>query len=229
MKAIILAAGKATRLLPLTKETHQCLLKINKKTILEYQVELLRKAGITEIIVVTGFMADQVEKFCENKGVKTILNPFYSISGMAMTLWISKEYLKNGFLFLYSDILFDSDVVKKLLEVEGDVVLAVKKNGLREEAEKVIEFNGFVETISKTDVKGGNGEFIGIAKFSKMGSDKLVQKLNEIAKIEINTSFINVIDRLIEGGEKVTAFDIQESQFIDIDFPEDLEKAKKLF
>ena len=148
---------------------------------------------------------------------------------MALTLWIAKEELKEGFIFLYSDVLFDSNIISDLVKQKGDVCLAVKKNDLREEAEKVIEKNGLVERITKEDIKGENGEFIGIAKFSKEGMQKLMTMLDKIAKKDIKTSFIDVIDNLIMSGQKVTAHDIKNKRFVDIDFPDDIKKARKTF
>ncbi len=229
MKAIILAAGKATRLLPLTKETPQCLLEVNGKTILKHQLDLLSKSGINDINVMCGYLANKVEAFCKKLRVKTLLNPFYDVSGMAMTLWIVKEELKDGFLVLYSDILFDSEIIEGLLKNKGDVYLAIKKDRLREEAEKVVEKNGVIENVSKAKIAGENGEFIGIARFSSGGVTRLIEGLNEIAKINLNASFIDVIDRLIKKGEIVRAYDIKGASFIDIDFPGDLKKAEEFF
>ncbi len=229
MKAIILAAGKATRLLPLTKDTPQCLLKINKKTILEKQIENLKKSGINDIVVVTGHLSEKIEKFCKQIGVKTLFNPFYEISGMALTLWVAKEELKDGFIFLYSDVLFEPEIVKALVQNKRDICLSIKKDEIREEAEKVIEENSIIKSVSKLNTGKENGEFIGTAKFSKSGSEKLINELNHIAKINLNTSFIKVVDNLIKKGEIVTAYDIKDAQFIDIDFPEDLEKTKGFF
>ncbi len=226
MKAIILAAGKATRLLPLTKEKPQCLLKVGKKTILERQIEYLKKAGIKNITIITGYLAEKIEKFSKEK---TSFNPFYNISGMAMTLWVVKEDLKEGFIFLYSDILFDSKVIDGLLKNMGDICLAIKEDGLREEAEKVIEDKGSIKNVSKIKLEGENGEFVGIAKFSKKGAKKLIEELNRIAKENLNASFVDVINGLIKKGDKIGAYDIGDSLFMDIDFPEDLKKAEALF
>jgi|TARA_B100002003_G_C14029409_1_gene496268 choline kinase len=226
MKAIILAAGKATRLLPLTKDTPQSLLKIGKKTILENQIERLKKCGVGDIVVITGYLSERVEKFCEKLRIKTLFNPFYEVSGMALTLWLAKEELKDGFVFLYSDVLFDLKIIDGLLKNKGDVCLAIKKDGLREEAEKVIEEEGVIKNVSKMKGEKENGEFVGIAKFSDMGSKKLIEELHNVAKSDLNTNFITVIDNLIKKGEVVVSYDIKDASFIDIDFPENLKKAR---
>ena len=74
-----------------------------------------------------------------------------------------------------------------------------------------------------------NGEFIGIAKFSGIGAKKLIEELHNAAKINLNANFIKVIDSIIKKGEVIAAYDIKDASFVDIDFPEDLEKAEKFF
>ena len=224
-----MAAGKATRLLPLTRDTPQCMLKVGEKTILENQIEYLRKSGIDDITVITGYLSEKVEKFCKKLGIKTLFNPFYEVSGMALTLWVAKEELKNGFVFLYSDVIFELKIIEGLLKNRGDICLAIKKNELREEAEKVIEEEGIIKNVSKMKEGKENGEFIGIAKFSGIGAKKLIEELHNTAKINLNTTFIKVIDTIIKKGEVVTAYDIKDASFIDIDFSKDLEKAEKFF
>ncbi len=229
MKAIILASRKATRLLPLTKDTPQCLLKVGSKTILEHQVEFLRAAGIKEIVVITGYLADKVQTQCNILKIKGVFNPFYAVSNMSMALWIAKEELREGFIFLYSDILFDSKIVDNLLKQEGDICLAIKKDGFREEAEKVVETEGVIVEISKEHMFGENGEFIGIAKLSDRGAKKLIAALENMSKQTINSTLIESLSRLIKRGEVVSAYDIGKNVlFVDIDFPEDLKKAEEL-
>lgn len=229
MKAIILAAGKATRLLPLTKDTPQCLLKVGEKTILELQIQTLKKAGIEEIIVVTGHLSDKVERFCDQKKVKFLYNPFYEVSGMAASLWVAKQEMKDDFIFLYSDILFEATTLEELIKKQTDICLAIKKNGLRDEAEKVTEKDDLITNIGKAKTEKDNGEFIGLAKFSKSGSEKLIKILDKKVKQNLNTTFIELISELINKEEVVNSCDIKNSNFIDIDFPEQIEEAKKIF
>ena len=66
MKAILLAAGKGKRLRPLTKEIPKCLLKINKKPLMEYWFDLFQKHNISEVLVNGHFKADALESFIDN-------------------------------------------------------------------------------------------------------------------------------------------------------------------
>lgn len=227
MKAIILAAGKSPRLLPLTKDIPQPLLQINNKTILDLQIENLRRAGVDDISIVGGYLSDKLKGF--GKEAKILFNPFYEVSGIAASLWSVKDELKNGFIILYSDILFDFEIIKELSEVKEDICLAIKKNGLRDEAEKVVEENGLIKSITKNPAEKENGEFVGIIKFSAKGAEKMIKELESVLKDNLSASLIAIIGSLIKKGETVFSYDIKNARFIDIDFPEDLEQAKKLW
>lgn len=231
MKVIILSAGKSTRLLPLTKDIHQSLLMVGGKTIIERQIESLAGAGvkINDIIVVTGYLSQKLEKLCQASGIKTLFNPFYNISGTSASLWAAKSETEDGFMFCYSDILFDQEIIKGLLNNSSETCLAIKKDGLRTESERVVEEGGTAKRISKAKLEKENSEFVGIAKFSKTGGKKIVHELENALRENIETSFIEVIDRLIKSGETVTTYDIGDSRFVDIDFSEDLTKAAELF
>lgn len=231
MKTIILSAGKATRLLPLTKDTPQSLLRVGQKTIIEKQIESLTRAGIgiNDIVVVTGYLSQKLEKLCQTVNIKTLFNPFYNISGTGASLWAAKNELVDGFILCYSDILFDSAIIKRLLNNLSAICLATKSDGLRKESERVVEEEGVVKRISKIKLEKENNEFVGIAKFSKIGAEKIVRELENALKEKIDTSFVEVIDHLIEKGETITACNIGDNRFIDIDFPADLEKAKELY
>ncbi len=228
MKAIIIAAGKSARLLPLTKNIPQPLLKVGEETILGIQIQNLKKAGVDNVLVVTGHLSKILEEFCSNLGLETLFNPFYATSGIGLSLWIAKNALEDGCIFLYADVLFTSEIIKALIESDEDICLAIKKNGIREEAEKVIEEQGIIKSVDKVSTGKENGEFIGLAKFSSVGAKKIIQELEEIAKENINVSFINAIDSLIKKGNTVMACDIKDAPFIDIDFPQDLQQAANM-
>jgi L-glutamine-phosphate cytidylyltransferase len=229
MKAIISAAGKAPRLLPLTKHIPQCLLKINGKTILEIQVEKLRHGGIDDVIVITGYCSNMVEEYCKSLEVNTVFNPFYGVSGSALSLWLAKHCLNESFIYLYSDLIFDTSIICNLLRQKDYTCLAVKVGELRDEAEKIVEVAGVIKNITKSQIDGVNGEFIGIAKFSNTIIKELCQELDRIGKTDINLPFIALINNLITNGHKVNSYHVPGDSFIDIDFPEDLSIAQKKF
>src|SRR3546814_12800337 len=103
MKALILSAGQGSRLLPLTEDCPKCLLPLGGRSILEHQVEHLAAAGVTEVVVVTGFRAAAVESRLarlRRPGVRarTVFNPFYNAAHTLASPWLARPEKDGGLL-----------------------------------------------------------------------------------------------------------------------------------
>ncbi|MBI2576116.1 phosphocholine cytidylyltransferase family protein [Candidatus Woesearchaeota archaeon] len=228
MDAIILAAGKGTRLLPLTKNTPQCLLPIGGIPMLQHQAKALKKAGIKDISVICGYLADKVESYAKSLGINSLLHPFFDVSGNALTLWSAREEIKKGCIFLYSDIVFEDTIIRDLLKKNGDIILLIAKDGLRDESEKVVEKDGKIISIGKDSRKGQNGEFTGIVSLSKRGASQLIESIEALAKATLDVSMIGVFSAMLSKGIEIKACDVAKAHYVDVDFPQDIEKAEKM-
>ena len=111
MKAIILAAGRGSRMKHATDNIPKCLLKVKEKTLLEIQIEALKKAGIKEIGIVTGYLSEQLRDYCEN----TFYNDKWNETNMVFSLMSAQNWLRQSDCVVsYSDIYYDDSIVKKL-------------------------------------------------------------------------------------------------------------------
>jgi len=131
MKAVILAAGIASRLRPLTDYTPKCLLKIGDISILERTITNLLNYSIDEIIIVTGYREKQIIKFIDTAfpsiKVTFIYNKLYDSTNNIYSLWLTKNYIKNtDILLLDSDIIFDHRIIRLLLDSGTGNYLAVR-------------------------------------------------------------------------------------------------------
>jgi len=225
MKAIIIASGRGTRLLPLTENKAQCLLEVGNETILEHQIKILESCGIKDIYVITGHCAEQVEEKYKGRA-EFIFNPFYKHTGIAMSLWFARNRVKDDFVSLYSDILFDKNILKDLLTTKGDICIAVDRKKSKEEDEKVVIKDGLVRNIGKVNIKpeDSDGIFIGLAKFSKKGAGTIFDEIDRASRERLDAYLTDAIDNLIRNGQKVN-FSEAKGSWIDIDFVEDLERA----
>lgn len=226
MKAIIIAAGRGTRLLPLTKDKTQCLLKVGKETLLDHQIRILNECGVKDIFVITGHCAEQVEEKYKGKA-EFIFNPFYRYSGIALSLWFARDKVEGGFICLYSDILFDRDILVDLLKTEEDICLVVDRKKAGEEDEKVVLKEDSVKKVGKINInpEDSDGIFIGLVKFSDNGAKILFEELDRVSRENLNAYLTDVVDGLIDKGQKVNFSETKGRNWIDIDFVEDLEKA----
>lgn len=226
MQAIITAAARSPRLLPLTKHKPVSLLEVRGKAILARQIEALEQAGIRDRVVITGFGADQVEQLCAGRA-SCVFNPFYEICNVAMHLWLVREDLGSGFVLIYDDILFEANLIKEVVSRGNDILLVVDPRSMDREAEKVVLQNGLVKAIGK-DVTKPFGEFIGVAMFPPNAISALVSQLEHIARTNLGTTFPQLIQGLVENGLFVNVL-ATDRPWSDIDFPADLEEAHRLW
>lgn len=121
MKAIILAAGQGTRLKKYTENLPKGMLSFMGKTMIERQIELYRKCGIENIIVVRGFAADKITY----KGIKYYTNEDFANTNMVESLMVAREEFDDDCILSYSDILFEEKMLRAMMQSSADFAVAV--------------------------------------------------------------------------------------------------------
>ncbi len=245
-KAVILAAGKDKDLFPLTEDRPKAMLDIKGRSILEWQVELLKRVGITEIAVVRGYKKQMINL----PGLHYFDNDDYETTGTLMSLSAARDFMDSSTIVLYGDILFDTGTMRRLL-AEGDTTTLVVDKGWKKryldsleghplppelatlhESDQAIEISSL--TVGMQDNNGAS-EFIGLARLAPSACDILKNMYagaspngqSEIKEAELNlqeASFIEFIQALLKRGEKVTALEIWRN-WIEVDTFEDYRNA----
>lgn len=126
-KALILAAGQGSRLRPLTNSRPKCLVKLAGKTLLSRQVSVLRSETINDILVVTGYLGEQIE----NLGFKTIHNKNFDKTNMVASLFCGMEFIEScndDLIIAYGDIVYNPDNLKAMLTSNDEISLMIDKN-----------------------------------------------------------------------------------------------------
>lgn len=129
MKALILAAGQGTRLRPLTDDRPKCMVELAGRSLIERQAATLRRAGVTDITVVSGYRADQIAA----AGFATCVNPHFASTNMVATLF-SAEHLMDetqDLLICYGDIVYEGRVLDALLKVDAPVTVVIDRQWRR--------------------------------------------------------------------------------------------------
>jgi choline kinase len=237
MKGVILAAGKGSRLGNYTTDLPKSLLPLNDKgdTLLDYNLNILKKFNLESIIVVTGFNSNKIEEhIVENFAgkVEIVYNPFWDNCNVLGSLYMALNSINDDFLFLHADTLADFKIWEELVAVKGDMVLPIEKKQCGDEEMKmVLKDNKVIQITKEIDPKTADGEFLGIAKFSKetLPFFKATAE-NLFKKGELNHYMESVIQEAINKGKfEITAMDIAENNFVEVDFEEDYLRAKKEF
>jgi UDP-N-acetylglucosamine diphosphorylase / glucose-1-phosphate thymidylyltransferase / UDP-N-acetylgalactosamine diphosphorylase / glucosamine-1-phosphate N-acetyltransferase / galactosamine-1-phosphate N-acetyltransferase len=118
MKAVLLAAGAGERLMPLTATRPKHLLKVGGKPILQFCLEAVKHAGISEAIVVTHYMGDTIKNYFGNGekfGLKLTYVEQKQILGTGNAAEVAEPYVDDDFVLIYGDLLFGQDAVKQVV------------------------------------------------------------------------------------------------------------------
>lgn len=237
MKAIILAAGTASRLRPLTLHTPKCLLKVGERTLLQRSMDALISNGIREFVIVTGYLHTQIEDFVrqtygESIDVSFIHNKDYETTNNIYSLWLARpEAEGKEVLLLDSDLLYDAKIVGRVLADNHDNVLTLIRHELGEEEMKVVMgADGAITEISKTcDPALAAGESLGIERMGKAYTTALYRELEVMMNEEHleNTFYELAFLRLIAKGNTFSVLDVTDLFSCELDTVEDFENAKQ--
>ncbi len=236
MIGVILAAGMAKRLRPLTDERPKCLLTVGERTLLQRTVDAIITAGINELVVVTGYRQQMIRDFLTAHypavTIHFIDNPDYAHNNNIFSLWLTRPYTEGkDFLLLDSDILFDPAIIPAVLKQEGSA-LALNRHELGEEEIKVIvDDKNRVQEISKVcSIEKAIGESVGIEKMTADYSTALFTELEKMIEGEglIDVFYEKAFERLIPQGHTFKIVDTTDFFSIELDTVEDFENAKKL-
>ena len=243
-KVLIIAAGLGSRLKKHTENLPKCMLDFGGKTLLQRQLDAYKKNSITDISIVRGYKKNKIKY----KGIKYFENTDYKNNNILNSIFYAEDFINGNLIISYSDILFDSTVVKRLLKSNHDISVVVdidwrgyyvgRKDHPISEAENVIfNSNNEVEKIGKinTGTEEVHGEFIGMIKLSNRGTEIFKEYFHKFKKIYWNKPFqrakifqkaylTDFIQELVDRGIKVHCV-IIEGGWKEIDTVEDYKKA----
>src|SRR5215467_7735795 len=227
MKAIILAAGKGTRLDGAAVKP-KCLVEIGGTTLLQRQIEALKEANIKRIVVVVGFAADTIRGKCDSD-ITFVENIHFAETSSLYSLWLAREHLGDGFVVLNSDVLFHPQLLANLLESSRDDALLLsdtETTPLGDEEMKVKLKEDLVVDISKDmDPLEADGENVGIVKFGAEGAQALVGYMDELIANGALNDWAPRAFREFALNHPLHALSTGGLPWIEIDFPEDYQRA----
>ena len=236
MIGVILAAGMAKRLRPLTDTKPKCLLKVGERTLLERTVDAMRQAGIQEFLVVTGYRGEMIREFLTSHfsflTFHFLDNTDYEHNNNIYSLWMACQKVRGSeFLLMDSDILCDPAAVVRIAQ-EQTSALAVNRHELGEEEMKVVvDVDSRITEISKTcRPEDAMGESVGIEKITADYSEALARELDLMILQEglIDIFYERAFERLIPQGHTFKVVDTTHYFSYELDTPEDFQRAQEL-
>lgn len=228
-KAIILAAGKGSRLRNILKGKPKPLLKIGNTTLLENLINRLYLLNIKKIVVVVGYKSQMIKRKIKNK-VKFIYYPYFRSTNNLHTMLHIKKELNEPVLCLFSDVIFSQKILKNLTKKKKNVVLAIDKKSnlmgtmrVKTKKGKIVEIGNHIKNTST------NGNFIGFAKFSKKGCQIIKKTLIKFKDSNLNYYYTEIFNYLAKKKVNVDYIDISKLRWKEVDTKYDFYQAQKIF
>lgn len=226
---MILAAGAGRRLFPLTRDRPKCLLAVGGRPILVWQLDALATCGIRDVVVVTGFGATAVRATCDARA-RCVHNADYATTNSLYSLAVAEEAVAGRpLLLLNGDVLFTPLLLRGLLEAPfADGLLVDFEAPLDAEAMKVAVRGGLVLAIDKgLGPEEADAENVGVVKFSRAGTAALFRAARALlAEGQAGAWAPAAYARLLRE-RPLAALGTGGLPWIEIDFPEDLERAER--
>ena len=211
MKAIILAAGRGSRMKGLTEAKPKCLIPVRGKTLLEWQLEALRKAGVEEIGIVTGYKRELLI----NYGLVEFNNLRWAETQMVSSLSCAEEWLNSEpCIVSYSDIFYEFSAPLSLLRSDADIAVTYDPNWLQiwgarfedplvdAESFKLRRDQSLSEIGQKPkSVEEVQGQYMGLLRFTPYGWSEVLRIRKQFSQLDADRMHMTgTLQKVIDEG-----------------------------
>jgi len=233
MTYIILSAGKGVKLQPLTLNHPKSLYKLDDKTtILQRLVRKIRKYDAeAEIVVVVGYMYNQIQKELEDDNVKFVHNPFFSVTGSMASLWFAKDYLqRENITIINGDIVSGNELMKDVICQHTDYPLVLLDSTRKDPNKYNVQIQEDKVCVMSKNLTDFYGNYASIMKFDAVSSRFLLDQIN----LMVNEGMFNLffedalVQMIFEKNFEIYYKDIKDYVWTEVDCVDDLLKARQI-
>lgn len=233
-RAILLCAGRGSRLDPLTRDRPKCLVAAGGVPILDQQIQSLRACGIDDVIIIGGYrhgdIADHIAAMSPSDQPELILNPFWASTNSIGSVWAAIPRLADQFVVINGDTLFDAEIMSDLIERSAaGINLGVCTKPLEADDMKVLMPNDRIIAVSKQlPPSPATKCSMGIV-IVRDGAEDYVDALTEVIGEEHGPQQFHhkIIDRLALRG-LVNPVVTDDMRWQEVDRPEDIDQWQRM-
>ena len=233
MKAIILAAGRGSRMKRLTENRPKCLIKINGKTLLDMQLESLLACGIKDIAIITGYK----QELLSGRGLVEFNNPRWAETQVLHSLTHADSWLfSEPCIVTYSDIFYATSAITDLIKNRADIALTYDQNWLNlwetRFGDPLIDAESFRLTSNNIITEIGkrpktvdeiDGQFMGLLKFTPSGWNEVCRIRSHHTIKECDCMDMTyILQKIIEAGSIKVSGVAYTAIWGEVDFAKDL-------
>jgi choline kinase len=232
-RAIILAAGKGTRMASYSNKSPKSLLELKGEPLLTRQMRSMSEAGVKDFIIVGGYMFDRLREFVGKCGheVKLLFNPFYAITNSIASLWFARQYLEGDVFITNADTYFAKDIYRKLMANTNHYVFGVDEGKKNDMDYRVTLADAEVLDMGK-DIPDDEAmaEYIGMALIRREGTQLFRDLLERVvASDNYNLWWEDLFVELMAKGHKISYADVTGDLWFEIDEVKDYRRSQRYF
>lgn len=233
MTYIILSAGKGVKLQPLTLNHPKSLYKLDDKTtILQRLVRKIRKYDAeAEIVVVVGYMYNQIQKELEDDNVKFVHNPFYSVTSSMGSLWFAKDFLqRENVTIVNGDIVASDKLIQDVVCKHTDYPYVLLDSTHKDANKYNVQVQGDLVCVMSKNLTEFEGNYASITKLDAVSSRFLLEQLNQMVNEEMYNLFFEdaLVQMIFQKNFELYYKDIKDYQWTEVDCVDDLLKARQI-
>ena len=229
VRAVILAAGYGSRMGALTADRPKAMLDVDGRSLIEHQLDDLAAFGVTDVTVVAGYQSQRLREHLGTR-VRFVENARYRETNSLYSLWLARDVIRRGAIVMNSDLLASRELLARLVQAPAeDAVLVDRTSVLDAEEMKVTLWNGFAVDFGKDlPAEAAHAENVGILKFGAEGGRRLVEHLDALIGGGLVNAWAPRAFRAFAHVWPLRAVETAGFPWTEIDFPEDLERAREV-
>ena len=225
-QAVILAAGRGSRLGPAIDERPKCLASIGGRFLIEHQLDLLAAASITRVAVVTGYRAEAVHEALGDR-VTYFHNPLWANTEGLYSLHLCRNWVDGPMVVMNCDVLLEPEAMQRLLS--GGNAFAFDSTSGADAEEMAVEFDGeWLAGMSKNlPLDRTHGENVGVLHFEARAAQLLFHEIEILFKAGATKARLPSAVQRVARYIPLRGIDVADLNWIEIDFPADLTLARQ--
>jgi choline kinase len=224
MKAILLAAGKGTRISRMIEEVPKSTLPINGIPLIRHTVSMLLEYGM-EICVCVGYKSDIIIKALEGLNVTYYNNPLFDVTNSIVSLWFAKQEFDDDMLILNGDVYFSEEILKKILKDKHEVVMAMDTGRVEVGDYFFKTVNGCIKKYGKDLPRSERScEYVGIAKIKKEFNETFCNQMDNLINTQQHGRWWEEVLYTMSSNKNIYTIDVKGCFWSEIDYFDDYER-----
>ena len=226
MKALILNSGLGSRMGALTSEHPKCMTEISPdETILLRQLKLLAGAGITDVVITTGYYDDVLIQYCNSLWLPLrytfVKNPVYDKTNYIYSIYCAREYLDDDLILMHGDLVFEDKVLEKVLACETSCMTVSSTLPLPEKDFKARVAGGKVMAVG-VDIFDDAMEAQALYRLKREDWKVWLDRIAEFCESGNTKVYAENALNSLNGAANISALDVRDLLCAEVDNPEDL-------